>query len=152
MGVDPYLVSEVAAAYITGLQSAGIVATLKHFVGYSASRGARNHAPVSVGARELRDVMLIPFEKAICKAGARSVMNSYTELDGVPTASDVELLTGLLRDEWGFEGTVVSDYWAIAFLASMHRLVTDVSDAGVFCDVGDRVAGDDRVLAGRCRC
>jgi beta-glucosidase len=130
LGEDPYLVSELAAAYVTGLQSAGVIATLKHFVGYSASRGARNHAPVSIGQRELRDVMLPPFEKAVVGAGVRSVMNSYTELDGVPTASDRELLTGLLREQWGFDGTVVSDYWAIAFLQSMHRVVGDMAGAG----------------------
>jgi beta-xylosidase len=129
-GEDPYLVSELAANYVTGLQSAGVIATLKHFAGYSASRGARNHAPVSIGERELRDVILIPFEKAVVKAGARSVMNSYTELDGIPTASDERLLTRVLRDEWGFTGTVVSDYWAIGFLASMHRLVDGFPDAG----------------------
>jgi beta-xylosidase len=130
-GEDPYLVSEFAAAYVSGLQSAGVIATLKHFAGYSASRGARNHAPVSIGERELRDVILIPFEKAVVKAGARSVMNSYTELDGIPTASDERLLTQVLRDEWGFTGTVVSDYWAIGFLASMHHLVDDFAEAGV---------------------
>jgi len=130
MGEDPYLVSEIAAGYVEGLQSAGIVATLKHFVGYSASRGARNHAPVSIGARELRDVLLPPFERAVVAAKVRSVMNSYTELDGVPTASDHALLTDVLRGEWGFDGTVVSDYWAIAFLQSMHRVVTSPVDAG----------------------
>ena len=131
LGEDPQLVSEMGAAYITGLQSAGVLATLKHFVGYSASRGARNHAPVSIGPRELRDVMLPPFERAVVKAGVRSVMNSYTELDGVPTVSDRELLTGVLRCEWGFDGTVVTDYWAIGFLASMHRLVESPTDAAV---------------------
>ena len=131
LGEDPQLVSEMAAAYVSGLQSEGIIATLKHFVGYSASRGARNHAPVSIGPRELRDVMLVPFEKAIVKAGARSVMNSYTELDGVPTASDEQLLTDLLRGEWGFDGTVVSDYWAIGFLSTMHRLVDDFTNSGL---------------------
>lgn len=130
-GEDPYVVSEFAAAYVSGLQSAGVIATIKHFAGYSASRGARNHAPVSIGERELRDVILIPFEKAVVKAGARSVMNSYTELDGIPTASDERLLTRVLRDEWGFAGTVVSDYWAIGFLASMHHLVDDFAEAGV---------------------
>lgn len=130
LGEDPHLVSEMAAAYVTGLQSAGIIATLKHFVGYSVSRGARNHAPVSVGPRELRDVLLPPFEKAVAAANVRSVMNAYTELDGVPTASDRELLTGVLRDQWGFEGTVVSDYWAIPFLQSMHRVVGGLGDAG----------------------
>jgi beta-xylosidase len=129
-GEDPYLVSELASAYVEGLQSEGVIATLKHFVGYSASRGGRNHAPVSVGPRELSDVLLIPFEKAVTKAGVRSVMNSYTEIDGVPSVSDHELLTTLLRDQWGFEGTVVSDYWAIAFLASMHRLVETSAVAG----------------------
>jgi beta-xylosidase len=130
LGEDPYLVSEMAAAYITGLQSEGVIATVKHFVGYSASRGARNHAPVSIGPRELRDVMLPPFEKAVVAAGVRSVMNSYTELDGVPTASDRELLTELLREQWGFAGTVVSDYWAIPFLQSMHRIADDLTEAG----------------------
>jgi beta-glucosidase len=130
MGEDPYLVSELGAAYVQGLQRGGVVATLKHFVGYSASRGGRNHAPVSVGPRELRDVLLVPFEKAVVKAGVRSVMNSYTELDGVPTASDAALLTGVLRDEWGFDGSVVSDYWAIGFLASMHRIVDGMPAAG----------------------
>lgn len=130
MGEDPYLVSELGAAYVEGLQRGGVVATLKHFVGYSASRGGRNHAPVSVGPRELRDVLLVPFEKAVVKAGVGSVMNSYTELDGVPTASDAALLTGVLRDEWGFDGPVVSDYWAIGFLASMHRIVDGMPAAG----------------------
>ncbi|MCJ1675526.1 glycoside hydrolase family 3 C-terminal domain-containing protein [Rathayibacter sp. VKM Ac-2929] len=130
LGEDPYLVSELAAAYVRGIQSAGIIATLKHFVGYSASRGARNHAPVSIGQRELRDVMLPPFEKAVVAAGVRSVMNSYTELDGVPTASDRELLTGLLRDQWGFTGTVVSDYWATPFLQTMHRVADGLVSAG----------------------
>ena len=130
MGEDPYLVSELAASYVSGLQSQGVIATLKHFVGYSASRGGRNHAPVSVGPRELQDVLLRPFERAVVTAGVRSVMNSYTELDGVPTASDAELLTRLLRDRWGFTGTVVSDYWAIPFLASMHRIVDGVDEAG----------------------
>jgi beta-glucosidase len=130
MGEDPYLVSELAAAYVTGLQSQGVVATLKHFVGYSASRGGRNHAPVSGGPRELRDILLRPFERAVVHARAGSVMNSYTEFDGVPTASDVDLLTGVLRDEWGFTGTVVSDYWAIPFLSSMHRIVDGVAASG----------------------
>lgn len=130
MGEDPHLVAELGSAYIEGLQSHGVIATLKHFVGYSASRGGRNHAPVSIGPRELNDVLLPPFERAVVEAKARSVMNSYTELDGVPTASDEDLLTNLLRNCWGFDGTVVSDYWAVPFLASMHRLVDEAFSAG----------------------
>ena len=125
MGEDPYLVGMIGSAYVRGLESCGLVATLKHFVGYSASDAARNHAPVSMGPRTLRDVMLIPFEMAIREGGARSVMNSYSEIDGLPAAADPGLFTGVLRDEWGFEGTVVSDYWAIAFLQIMHRVAAD---------------------------
>src|SRR5690242_7508865 len=130
MGEDPYLVSELGAAYVRGMQSAGVIATLKHFAGYSASRAARNHGPVSMGRRELTDVILPPFETAVAVADAGSVMNSYSDVDGVPAGADSWLLTDLLRDEWGFTGTVVSDYWAVAFLATMHRVAADVGAAG----------------------
>jgi beta-glucosidase len=130
MGEDPYLVSVLGAAYVRGLEDEGIVATLKHFAGYSASRAARNHAPVAMGPRELRDVILPPFETAIKVAGARSVMNSYTEIDGVPVGANPGLLTAILRDEWRFDGTVVSDYWSVAFLQTMHRIAGDFPAAG----------------------
>ena len=98
IGEDPYLVGTIGSGYVRGLESAGVVATLKHFAGYSASRGGRNLAPVSIGPRELADVLLPPFEMAL-RAGARSVMNSYTDLDGVPVAADPALLTDLLRED-----------------------------------------------------
>ncbi|RCV54098.1 beta-xylosidase/alpha-l-arabinosidase [Marinitenerispora sediminis] len=120
IGEDPYLVGTVGTAYVRGLQSAGVVATLKHFAGYSASRAARNLAPVSVGPRELADVLLPPFEMAVREGGARSVMHAYTENDGLPAAADAGLLTGLLRDRWGFAGTVVADYFGIGFLQTLH--------------------------------
>ena len=87
IGEDPYLVAMLGAAYVRGLQSAGVLATLKHFAGYSASRGARNHGPVPMGRRELMDVILPPFETAITLAGAGSVMNSYSDVDGVPAGA-----------------------------------------------------------------
>lgn len=129
IGEDPYLVGTVATAYIQGVERAGVIATLKHFVGYSASRAGRNLAPVSVGPRELADVLLPPFEMALRESGVRSVMNSYTDLDGVPTAADASLLTGLLRDTWGFGGTVVADYFSIAFLKELHGVSEDWTDA-----------------------
>ena len=129
-GEDPYLVGMMGSAYVRGLEATGLVATLKHFAGYSASQAARNHAPVSMGPRTLRDVMLVPFEMAIREGGARSVMNSYNEIDGLPAAADTGLLTGILRDAWGFEGVVVSDYWAIAFLLLMHRVAATPAEAG----------------------
>ena len=129
MGEDPYLVSELGLAYVKGLQSEGVVATLKHFAGYSASRAARNHAPAAIGPRELADVILPPFEKAVVQGPVGSVMNAYNDIDGVPCGADEDLLTRLLRDEWGFAGTVVSDYWAIAFLALMHNIAPDIPSA-----------------------
>jgi beta-xylosidase len=131
LGEDPYLVGQLAARYVAGLESAGIVATLKHFAGYAASRGGRNHAPVSVGIRELRDIVFPPFEAALGQGKARSVMNAYNDIDGLPAAANAWLLTDVLRGEWGFEGTVVADYWAIPFLASMHGLAADAGGAGL---------------------
>ncbi len=129
IGEDPYLVGTVATAYVQGLEAEGIVATLKHFVGYSASRAGRNHAPVSMGPRELADVMLPPFEMAIKHGGARSVMHAYTDVDGLPAAANRALLTTLLRDEWGFEGTVVADYFGVSFLQLMHGVADDAGHA-----------------------
>jgi beta-glucosidase len=130
IGEDPYLVATLGSAYVRGLQSAGVIATLKHFAGYSASRAARNHGPVSMGRRELLDVILPTFEAAIATADAGSVMNSYADIDGVPAGADPWLLTDVLRGDWGFDGTVVSDYWAVPFLASMHHVAADPDEAG----------------------
>lgn len=129
IGEDPYLVATIGSAYVRGLEAAGVVATLKHFAGYSASAGARNLAPVRAGAREMADVILPPFEMALREGGARSVMHSYAEIDGVPAAADHRLLTGLLRDAWGFDGTVVADYFGIGFLETLHKVAADRPDA-----------------------
>ncbi|MFE5793689.1 beta-glucosidase [Streptomyces sp. NPDC056503] len=129
IGEDPYLVGTLATAYVQGLESAGVVATLKHFAGYSASRAGRNLAPVGMGRRELADVILPPFEMAVRESGVRSVMHAYTDTDGIPSAADGELLTGLLRDTWGFTGTVVADYFGIAFLKTLHGVAGTFGEA-----------------------
>ncbi|MBD0839152.1 MULTISPECIES: glycoside hydrolase family 3 N-terminal domain-containing protein [unclassified Streptomyces] len=129
IGEDPYLVGTVGAAYVRGLESAGIVATLKHFAGYASSAGARNLAPVRAGVREFADITLLPFEFALREGGARSVMAAYTDTDGVPASADPWLLTELLRQEWGFTGTVVADYFGIGFLQSQHRIAADEAGA-----------------------
>jgi beta-glucosidase len=126
---DPYLVGTVGTAYVRGLQGAGVDATLKHFLGYSASQAGRNHAPVHAGAREIADVFLPPFEMALRDGGARSVMNSYAEIDGVPVAANASLLTDLLRGRLGFDGTVVADYFSVAFLEVMHGVAADRGEA-----------------------
>ncbi|ROT29738.1 glycoside hydrolase family 3 N-terminal domain-containing protein [Micromonospora sp. HM5-17] len=129
IGEDPYLVGTIGAAYVRGLEQAGVVATLKHFAGYSASRGGRNLAPVPMGRRELADVILPPFEMALRLGGARAVMHSYAEIDGVPVAADPGMLTDLLRNEWGFTGVVVADYFAVRFLETLHGVATDAAGA-----------------------
>lgn len=130
IGEDPYLVGTVGAAYVRGLESAGVVATLKHFAGYASSAGARNLAPVRAGVREFADVTLPPFEMALREGGARSVMAAYTETDGIPASADPALLTELLREEWGFTGTVVADYFGIGFLETLHRVAGSTAEAG----------------------
>ncbi|MCI2178402.1 MAG: glycoside hydrolase family 3 C-terminal domain-containing protein [Ancrocorticia sp.] len=129
-GEDPYLVGTTGTAYVRGLQSAGVIATPKHFVAYPASRAGRNHAPVPMGRRELEEYMLPSFEMAVREGGAHSIMNSYADIDGEPPAASRRLLTEILRERWGFTGTVVSDYWAIPFLHSMHRVAPDLTHAG----------------------
>jgi beta-glucosidase len=128
IGEDPYLVATLGTAYVQGIQGAGVDATLKHFAGYSASRAARNHAPVTIGRREFEDVILYPFEMAVREGGTHCVMNSYSDIDGEPAGASHWLLTEVLRDRWGFEGVVVSDYWSVSFLESMHK--TAESPAG----------------------
>ncbi|TDD88965.1 glycosyl hydrolase [Saccharopolyspora karakumensis] len=130
IGEDPHLIGVVGAAYVAGLESSGIVATLKHFAGYSASRAGRNLAPVSMGPREFADVVLPPFEMALRLGGARSVMHSYTDVDGMPSAADEALLTDLLRDELGFTGTVVADYFGVSFLHKLHGVADGPGTAG----------------------
>jgi beta-xylosidase len=130
IGEDPYLVGSVGTAYVQGLQAAGVEATLKHFVGYSASRAGRNMGPVSMGPRELADVMLVPFEMALLLGGAKSVMPTYIDIDGAPASADRRLLTTLLRDELGFDGLVVSDYYAVSFLEIQHAVAGSPGGAG----------------------
>lgn len=129
IGEDPYLVGTVGTAYVRGLQSAGVDATLKHFVGYSGSQAARNHAPVHAGPREVADVLLPPFEMAIRDGGAASVMNSYAEIDGEPVAASAHYLDEVLRDRLGFSGPVVSDYFSVAFLQTTHGVAADLGEA-----------------------
>ncbi|QYF75585.1 glycoside hydrolase family 3 N-terminal domain-containing protein [Cryobacterium sp. PAMC25264] len=126
---DPYVVGTIGTAYVRGLQAEGVHATLKHFVGYSASQAGRNHAPVHAGRREINDVFLPPFEMAVLDGGVRSVMNSYAEIDGAPVGATPEYLTGILRDRWGFDGVVVSDYFSVAFLQLMHAVAADRGEA-----------------------
>ena len=129
IGEDPYLVGMMGTGYVQGLQSSGVQATLKHFAGYSASRAGRNMAPVSMGPREFADVIMPPFEMAIRLGGAYSVMPTYVDLDGVPASADPHLLGAVLRDKFGFDGLVVSDYYAVSFLELQHAVADSPAGA-----------------------
>jgi beta-glucosidase len=132
-GEDPCLTARLGVAYIKGLQGnslkQGIVATAKHFVGYGMSEGGMNWAPPHIGQRELREVYLFPFEAAVREAKLASIMNAYHELDGIPCGSSRELLVEILREEWGFDGTVVSDYFSINTLAEYHHVAPNKAEA-----------------------
>jgi beta-glucosidase len=128
-GEDPYLVGEYGKAYVKGVQAHSVAATLKHFVAHGTPLSGLNLAPVAVGIRELKEVMLEPFKECIA-AGAMSVMPAYSEIDGIPLHASVFLLRDLLRKELGFDGTVVSDYTAVEKLHSFHRTAKTPLDAG----------------------
>lgn len=133
-GEDAYLVAANAAAYVLGLQGddlkLGVAATAKHFAGHGYSEGGRNCAPVRIGPRELRDTVLFPFEAVVRQCGIKSIMNAYHDIDGIPCAASGELLTKILRDEWGFDGVVVSDYFAVERLMSHHFTAGSKGEAG----------------------
>lgn len=123
-GEEPLLVGSMAAAFVRGLQDADpavpLIATLKHFIGYSASDGGRNGEPVRMGPRELHEVHGRAFEMAIRLGGARGVMPSYNDIDGDPVTGSRTLLTQVLRGEYGFDGIVISDLGAVMQLNSKH--------------------------------
>jgi beta-xylosidase len=130
-GEDPYLVGVLASRYVRGLQGPNrdFLATLKHFAGHSFSEGARNHAPVHLGYRELNDIFLLPFEMAVKQANAGSVMPAYHDIDNVPCHSFRHLLTEVLRDQWGFDGLVVADYVGVSLLYRDHGVAADPAEA-----------------------
>src|SRR6187402_2174926 len=134
-GEDPYLVTRMGLAAVRGYQGTTlplaadkVFATLKHFAGHGSHEGGINTAPPLVSERLLRSELFVPFEAAV-HAGAYSVMPSYNEVDGVPSHASQWLLTDILRREWGFNGLVSSDYFAIEQLQTRHRVATDKSDA-----------------------
>ena len=142
-GEDPYLVSQMGIAAVKGFQGDAqfrekkhVIATLKHFAAHGQPESGTNCAPVNVSERLLRDTFLFPFKEAITKANALSVMASYNEIDGVPSHASKWLLKDVLRDEWGFKGYVVSDYYAVTELnfreeAISHSLAKDKSEAAL---------------------
>ena len=128
-GEDMFLTAEMAGALVKGASSKGVISTLKHFVAYGIPEGGHNGSPSHIGTRDLEENVLPTFKAAI-DAGALSVMTSYNSIDGIPTTCNKELLTGVLRDRWNFEGFVVSDLESIDGLHTSHRVAKDRQQAG----------------------
>lgn len=139
-GEDPYLVGELGKQMIMGLQEHGLVSTPKHFAVYSVPVGGRDgqtRTDPHVAPREMRTLYLEPFRKAFCEAGAKGVMSSYNDYDGVPITGSYHFLTEILRQEWGFRGYVVSDSEAVEFMYSKHHIAEDaVEGAAMVINAG----------------
>ena len=127
-GEDTYLISRFAEAIVKALQGPGptihgdhIIATAKHYAAHGQPQGGTNIAPANFSERVLREYHLPSFKAAV-EAGIMSVMPSYNEIDGVPSHVSKWLLERILREEWGFEGHVVSDYYAIGQLVDLHNV------------------------------
>jgi beta-glucosidase len=134
-GEDPYLTGRFGLAYVQGMQGDSLatdhttVAEPKHFAGHGSPEGGANTSPVHMGERELRSTMLKGFEPAFRDGHAMATMAAYHEIDGIPVIADPFLLKQVLRDEWSFQGFVLSDLGAIRRLYEDHRVAASPKDA-----------------------
>jgi beta-glucosidase len=138
-GEDPYLVSRLGVAAVEGFQGVGplldkahVYATAKHFAVHGQPEGGTNVGPANYSERVIREYWLKPFEAAVHEAHIATVMPSYNEVDGIPSHSNKWLIDGILRHEWGYEGPVVSDYFGITELRTVHHIVGDNEAAARF--------------------
>jgi beta-glucosidase len=134
-GEDPYLTGQLGLAYVLGAQGQSldsdhnVVSEPKHFAGHGSPEGGTNTSPVHMGERELRSVMLKSFEPAIREGKAMGIMAAYHEIDGIPITADPFLLKKVLREEWGFQGFVLSDLGAVQRLYNVHRVAATPQEA-----------------------
>jgi beta-glucosidase len=133
LGEDPYLVSAMARAYVLGYQGERLgapdsaVACPKHYVGYGAAEGGRDYNSVEISEHTLREFYLPPFHAAV-NAGAATIMTAFDSLNGVPTSANPFTIKQILRNEWGFQGLVDSDWTSIAELIP-HGIANDPATA-----------------------
>lgn len=135
LGEDPLLASRLGVAMVEGYQSEGVAACAKHFVGYGAAQGGRDYSETAIPPRQLHDVYLPPFEAAV-GAGALTVMTGFNDLDGVPMSGHRLLVQGLLKDRWGFEGLVVSDWNSVTEMAVHGMAATEAECARKAIEAG----------------
>ena len=131
-GEDVLVSSNAGAAICRGLQKNGVIATPKHYAD-NYSHGGRDSNVSDTSERTMREVFLKPFEKCFKEGGAMSVMAAYNSWEGVPCSANERLLTEILREEWGFEGFVVSDYWGVENVYEAHKLVDSYHKAEAVC-------------------
>ena len=129
-GEDPYLTSVMGVAYVKALQAQGVSACPKHYIAHGSPEGGINLAPVHAGEREFYETMAVPFEKVVREGKTEGIMPAYSEWDGEPIHASRRLLTGLLREKWGFTGQVVSDYAAVSMLHTFQKVAPDATTAG----------------------
>jgi len=134
-GEDPYLTGQFGLAYVEGMQGDSlntdhtVIAEPKHFAGHGSPEGGLNMSPVHAGEREVRSIMLKSFEPAVREGKAMGIMAAYHDIDGVPCTGNPWLLNEVLRDEWGFQGFVLSDLGAIRRLYDTHHVVDSSTNA-----------------------
>jgi len=126
-GEDPYLTSVMGGAFCRAMFEEGVIATPKHFAANFVGDGGRDSNEIHLSERILREVYFPGF-KACIKAGAISLMAAYNSIDGIPCSSNKWLLTEILRDEWGFQGFVVSDYGSVAGIDSSHHITNSLEE------------------------
>ena len=131
-GEDVLLSSNTGVAICKGLQKNGVIATPKHYAD-NYSDGGRDSNYSDSSERTMREVWLKPFEACFKEGGALSVMAAYNSWEGVPCSANHRLLTEILREEWGFEGFVVSDYWGVEGVHEAHKLVDSYHKAEAVC-------------------
>jgi beta-glucosidase len=135
-GEDPYLIAELGAALIRGYQGQGlddstaVLATAKHYAGYSETQGGRDASEADISRRKLRSYFLPPFERA-ARAGAMTFMTGYQSMDGVPSTANRWLLTDVLKKEWGFEGVLVTDWDNVGRLVYEQKVCATYADAAI---------------------
>ncbi len=141
-GEDPYLAARMAVAFVKGVQSQGVVATPKHFAANFVGDGGRDSNAVHFSERLLREVYFPAFKAAVQEGKALSIMAAYNSLDGLPCSCNRWLLTKLLREEWGFEGFVVSDYTSVLHIMEKHAVAATKEEvakraveAGLDCEL-----------------
>ncbi len=138
LGEDPYLAGEIGLQAVLGFQGdddrwdeGEVFATLKHMAGHGEPEGGNNTAPANISEQTLREVFLYPFKYIVANGNVRNIMASYNEVNGIPSHANGWMFNEVLRGEWGYQGAVVSDYFAVKELHTRHAVAPDLEAAAI---------------------